>query len=213
MVARTVAVAALGLLLALSPGALGAQGGSPLDVEVRPEEGAAIVRVGDVLAESSLQEALHAGLPLRVEIRTQLWRDGFFDDLEGQTHWRASVVFDPLERRYVLTLPDRPVEDRSFPTLARLRSELPEALEPDLRPADAGRYYYLSRIEIETLSLSDLEELRRWLRGDLAEALAGEGDVSGALGRGLRRTVVRLLGMPARRFETRSETFEYAPAR
>lgn len=208
MVVRAVAVAALVTLLA---GTLAAQEAPPLEVEVRTSGGRAAVRLGDVLSEPSLQEALHAGLPLRIEIRTQLWRDGFFDDLEGQAEWRASVVFDPLERRYVLTRPDRSDDERTFPTLDGLRRGLPNSLTPPLGPSDGGRYYYLSRIEIETLSLSDLEELRRWLRGDLAEALAGEGDVSGALGRGLRRTVVRLLGMPARRYETRSETFEYEP--
>lgn len=208
MVLRAVALA---LLVALLPGTAGAQDAAPLEVEVGSERGRATVRLGDVLAESSLQDALHAGLPLRIEIRTQLWRDGFFDALEGQARWRVSVVFDPLDRRYVLTFPDRTDDERSFPTLAELRRDLPRTLEPDLTPSEEGRYYYLSRIEIETLSLSDLEELRRWLRGDLAEALAGEADVSGALERGLRRTVVRLLGMPARRFETRSETFDFAP--
>lgn len=208
MVLRAVALA---LLVALLPGTAGAQDAAPLEVEISSERGRAAVRLGDVLAESSLQDALHAGLPLRIEIRTQLWRDAFFDDLEGQARWRASVVFDPLDRRYVLAFPDRTDDERSFPTLAELRRNLPRTLEPDLTPSEEGRFYYLSRIEIETLSLSDLEELRRWLRGDLAEALAGETDVSSALERGLRRTVVRLLGMPARRFETRSETFQFSP--
>lgn len=184
----------------------------PLEVELEPEEGRVRIRLNDVLGDPSLQDALHSGLPLRVEIVTQLWDDGFFDSQQGQARWGASVVYDPLGQQYVLTVREESGTELRFRTLSGLRDALPRTLAPALRPAEEGRYYYLSRIEVETLSLSDLEELRRWLRGDLADAIAGETDVEGAMERGLRRTVVRLLGIPARRYETRTPTFEFETA-
>ncbi|HEU0051954.1 MAG TPA: hypothetical protein VFQ39_02210, partial [Longimicrobium sp.] len=78
---------------------------------------------------------------------------------------------------------------------------------PDMRPERAGRYYYLARLEVETLSLSDLEELRRWLRGEARPAVAGEKPVGRAVERGLKRFFVRLLGLPARRYEARTHVF------
>jgi hypothetical protein len=63
-------------------------------------------------------------------------------------------------------------------------------------------------VEMETLSLSDLEELQRWLQGDLAPAVVGEERVGSALARGVRRLLVRMLGLPAKRFQLRSPVFE-----
>ena len=182
----------------------------PLQIEAA-DAGTPRVRIGDILADPSLEEALRSGLPLRIEVVTRLWKDGFFDSQKGESRWRASVVYDPLERRYVLTLPDSAGWEKDYPALQDLRDAFPRTLRPSLHPSEEGRYYYAGRIEVETLSLSDLQELRRWLRGDLAEAIRGQGGVEGAVERGLRRTMVRLLGMPERRFDARSRTFQYTP--
>ncbi|HEX7050775.1 MAG TPA: hypothetical protein VF188_11275, partial [Longimicrobiales bacterium] len=74
-------------------------------------------------------------------------------------------------------------------------------------PVRSGRYYYTATLELETLSLSDLEELERWLEGELEPAVSGEGSVPGALGQGMKRLLIRVLGLPARTFEARSEMF------
>jgi hypothetical protein len=63
-------------------------------------------------------------------------------------------------------------------------------------------------VEMETLSLSDLEELQRWLKGDLAPVVAGEDDMDGALAKGARRILVRVLGLSAKHWEVQSEKFE-----
>lgn len=238
------------LLLALggvAPSAVDAQEeGTPLRLDVQGS-GSVVVRLGDILSDPDLGEALESGLPLRLEVVTQLWSDGFFDSQVDQSRWRANVFHDALEDAYVLQMErptvgdgtsrdvtteavpeadstarsgadasESPESDQErgvyhFPTLGALRAELPRALEPPLEPVEEGRYYYLARLSVETLSLSDLEELRRWLRGDLAPAISGDGDVGGAAERGLRRTVIRLLGMPTRRFDARTPTFDHGP--
>jgi hypothetical protein len=75
-------------------------------------------------------------------------------------------------------------------------------------PTRAGRYYYLAHLEIETLSLSDLEELERWLQGELGPAVGGGRSLTGAVGEGAKRLLIRLLGLPTRRVEARSDRFE-----
>jgi len=83
-------------------------------------------------------------------------------------------------------------------------------LRSGLRPAGTGRFYYLARLRIETLSLSDLEELRRWLQGELGPAVGGDDDVVGsAIGRGIRRLFVRALALPAIQFEARTARFDW----
>ena len=93
-------------------------------------------------------------------------------------------------------------------SLPMVRAALRNAFSLPLRPPEPGRFYYLGQVEVETLSLSDLEELQRWLRGDLAPAVAGEERVENAVGRGVQRAIVRMLGLPARRFRVRSPPFE-----
>lgn len=236
---------------------------SPLRLEVR-EGGEVAVHVGDLLSDPDLQEALQSGLPLRLDVVIQLWRDGFFDSQVDQARWQANIFYDALQEEYVVQMegmgpgtgavpmdgevpapgagagppetdsagggggdgdavsdtgrdagnagppgPGRSV--RQFPSLIALRTSLPRALDPGIGPDEEGRYYYLSRLSVETLSLSDLEELRRWLRGDLAPAISGDGDVGGAAERGLRRTIIRLLGMPTRQFDARTSTFDHDP--
>lgn len=197
----------------------------PLHLELL-DDGNVGIHLGDILSDPALVDAVESGLPLRLEIVTQLWRDGFFDSQVGRNLWRTNVFYDALEGEYILQ-PDPatgafgdgeptgsgdPPAALTFDSMEGLRETLPRVIEPPIGPEDEGRYYYLSRLSVETLSLSDLEELRRWLRGDLAPAISGDGDVEGAAERGLRRTVIRLLGMPTRRFDARTPTFEHPPA-
>lgn len=179
----------------------------PVTLEVEAETGILSVRLGSILDDGGLRRALHSGLPLRVRLHVELWKDRFFDSQRGGADWRATVVYDPLARNYrVETSSDRTVQ--AVATLADVGAILSSSFAVPLRPGESGRFYYLGVLEVETLSLSDLEELQRWLRGDLAPAVAGEEEVENAMERGVRRLVVRALGLPARRYRVRTETFE-----
>jgi hypothetical protein len=179
--------------------------GAPLGVEVMATTGRPRVTLGPVLAAEGVRSSLESGLPVRIRIVTELWRVRTFDALEGRHEWRATVRLDPLTARYLLESPGGEiVEVRS---VEEARSALQARIAPPLRPDREGRFYYLARIEVETISLSDLEELRRWLRGDLGTSVGRQQDVGSALGRGFRRLLVRALGLPVQRFETRTATF------
>lgn len=182
----------------------------PLSLEVEPATGRLTLRLGPVLDDGGIRRAIHSGLPVRIRVRVELWSDGFFDGQEGEAQWRATVVQDPLDRSYRVETSsgDGP---RTVPSLQGAAYLLGRAFEVPLRPDRDGSYYYLAFLEVETLSLSDLEELQRWLRGDLAPAVSGEEEVETALGRGMRRLVVRVLGLPTRRYRVRSPTFEADP--
>lgn len=196
------------VLLSSGASALGAQEGEPLRFEVLTETGEAVAEIGDIFSDLALVEAVLSGLPLRIRIRVQLWKDGFFDDQHGQYEWRASVIFDPLTRRYRVQTSERTGAEIEVNTLTEAQEALQLTLSIPLRPREPGKYYYIGMVEMETLSLSDLEELQRWLQGELAPVVSGDGDVEGALARGFRRVLVRMLGLPARRFQTQSPSFQ-----
>lgn len=174
-------------------------------ISVVPETGTARVEVGALLDDRALANAMHEGLPLRIGVSVELWADRFFDSEEGREEWKASVVYDPVTLAYEVQIGDRGAT--RLRTLEQVRDHLQRAFVLGLRPPRAGRYYYLATVEMATLSLSDLDELRRWLSGDLASGAAG--DTEGAVTRGVRRLFVRALGLPTRRLRLRTDAFDF----
>ena len=201
---RSILLALLGIFLAGAPAV--AQGDARLTVRVggAAEGRRPIVEAQGLLEDPVLRDALESGLPLRIRLRVELWEKQLFDRLADAQEIGLAAVQDPLTRELVLEL--RRTE-RRFASLAALQEAVQAALRPDLRPSGTGRFYYLATLEVETLSLSDLDELRHWLRGEVAPAIAGERAPERAVGSGMSRLLVRVLGLPARSFEARSPTF------
>jgi hypothetical protein len=73
-------------------------------------------------------------------------------------------------------------------------------------PTQQGNYYYTSTLEVSTLSDDDLEELERFMEGDVGAA-EGEGGLGDALGREATRFLLRLAGLPSLRLEARTGRF------
>jgi hypothetical protein len=205
---RTVASLFLALaLLGFQLPGLAGQEQDPLRFIIVPQTGEAVVEIGNLFSDPKLVESVETGLPLRIRLRIQLWKDGFFDNQKGQFEWRSSIIFDPLTRRYRVQTSERTGAEVEVNTLEEAQAALEMTLTVPLRPRESGRYYYVASVDLETLSLSDLEELQRWLQGELGPAVAGEQDVEGALAKGARRVLVRMLGLPARRLTFTSPKF------
>ncbi|HEX2203091.1 MAG TPA: hypothetical protein VHG91_07325 [Longimicrobium sp.] len=194
----------LGLLLALAaPAAAQAR---PLVVSaLGPAEGwRAAVQLRGVLRDRALVDALESGLPLRFHFRVELWKKDVIDRLVESREVQRALLKHALDGGYAL---EDGRTEREVRTLAQAEGALQQAFQPPMRPVSGGRYYYLATLEVETLSLSDLEELRRWLRGEARPAVTGEKPAGRAVETGLRRFFVRLLGLPTRRYEARTGSF------
>lgn len=194
--------------LASAPDVALAQADEP-SARVDPATGALALELATVLEDGGLRRALHSGLPIRIEVSVELWRDGFFDQQEAGGTWRASVLHDAVTQTYEFQVEDQ--EPLSLPDLGRVAQELQAGFESEVRPERPGRYYYLAEVEMQTLSLSDLEELGRWLQGDLGPVVEGEAPAETAVARGLRRVMVRALRLPARRERLRTPSFDWPP--
>lgn len=203
----------LGLAIASASPALRPAGGEPvppqearLGISANPSAGyRPVLRASAVLADRALEEAVRSGLPLRLQTRVELWRDGFFDELVGDAEWTTVVTYDPLAQNFQVRSRGQPTVQAATYEAARNAVEVAYTLT--LRPRESGRYYYTASLEIETLALSDLEELENWLKGELRPAVQGEGSVPEAVGTGVKRLFIRVLALPARRHEARSEEF------
>lgn len=161
-------------------------------------------RARGLLGDPGLRDALHSGLPLRIRFRVELWEKSLFDRLVGTHRAALAVLQDPLDGAYTL---DNGRAEQRFRSLAEVESAVEGAFAASLHPTRRGRFYYIAVLEIETLSLSDLEELQRWLRGEARPAVEGRRSVGRAVESGLRRAVVRVMGLPTRKYEARSATF------
>jgi hypothetical protein len=72
-------------------------------------------------------------------------------------------------------------------------------------PDEAGNYYYASTLEVSTLSDTDLDELDRFLEGDVDGG--GQVGLGETLERGATRVLLRLAGLPSLRLEARTRRF------
>jgi hypothetical protein len=211
--------AAFAVALALSAGpgasALAAQSTGTLELQLPPRaslraEGPLVRSVG-VLSDGQLRDLLRNGFPARFHYRVELWSvGGLLNDLEGAVEWNVVVRHDPLDHSYRVArfAGDRVAQLGRFPEIRDAQAAVERMFSAPIAPRRRGRsYYYAVVLDVETLSLSDLDEVERWLKGELRPAVRGRRNPGTALTRGVRTLVVRLLGGEARRYELRSPTF------
>jgi len=200
------------LLILASP--LLAQRGTQLEVSVMaansPPAGANVAATR-LLGSAKIRELLRNGFPAAMTFRLELWRSGgMFDDLEKSTQWTMLVSFDPYGQQYHAIRRHGPSQEDfgSFPSIEAVEAKLQTTYPVPLRPDRIGtRYYYNVVLDIESLSVSDLDELQRWLRGELEPAVRGKRAPLSALRRGFGTLMSRLLGGETRHYESRSGAF------
>lgn len=171
-----------------------------------------LVRGVELLSARGMHDLLTSGFPARLTFRTELWSTrGLFNTLERRTEWEIVVTHDPLNRSFHLArrMGDGvPTIEGPFTGIAQVDAAVARWHQAPLTPPSGGqRYYYNVVCEVEVISLSDLDELERWLRGELQPAVKGQRNPGTALTRGLRTLLVRLLGGEKRRYEARTPTF------
>jgi hypothetical protein len=210
--------APLALFLLGAPGALAAQ--SPpgpaaipvVAIEPRRDStgalGGCLVRTRHLMADGVFEGAMRNGFPVRFTFRVALWRDGrFLDSEERSATWDVVTLLDPVTNEYALIRSGGVVETFADSSHLDEAMAVPSAVE--LAPEQPGaRYYCQVALDMESLSVSEVQEVERWLRGDLGRALTARGDVGDALSRGARLVLVRLSGLPHRRLETRTPTVD-----
>lgn len=167
------------------------------------------LQLNGFLDDSKLEQAVVSGIPIRIRIRVELWRDRLFDELKQAETWNAVLAYLPMDKSFVLRTRGSPSTERKLSSYGAARIALESSRSFALRPTSAGRYYYTATVELETLSLSDLEELERWLKGELKPAVAGERSVPEAIGEGAKRLFIRVLALPTRTLELRTERFRF----
>lgn len=164
-----------------------------------------VVSATNLFAERDMRDLVRSGFPASLTFRLELWRGaGLFDALEGRAEWEVIVQYDPSAQRYrVIRRQGDTMEDLgTFATLSTAQGTIERPARTTLVPERNGeRYYYTLALDVEALSVSDMDQLERWLRGTRGNTAVA------AVGSGLRTLVLRMLGGEKRHYAGRSAVF------
>jgi hypothetical protein len=201
-----------GALIALLGAQLAAQARAGPSLAVTRDGPVARVQAHGLLGDGRFVDLMRSGFPLRLHFRLELWRDrsGWFDKFLTGVEWDAVARHDPLSDEYVLISYGGTV--KRFATSAELDSALDVPYRVTLEARESGRLYLVAHLDVTTLNDTDLEELTRWLKGDVTPAVAGQENLGQAVAHGAQRALVRIAGLPTLNLEGRSDDFaEQAP--
>ena len=213
--ALTLLLAAVTFGLPLRGRALAAQGRPRVEVQLPAatqltSEGP-LVRARAVLSDARIRELLENGFPARLSYRVELWSsETFADQLYRAVEWEVLVRWRGTDQRYEVSqrVGNRVLSLGSFARIEDAAAAVERPLRvPITAPVRNRRYYYQAALEVRTLSVSDLDEVNAWLRGDLTPAVRGEGNPGTAITNGVRNLTTRLLGGERREYAARTAIF------
>jgi len=206
---------ALVVLLGTMGAGAHAQGRPTLSITAPPagqarRTGPVVVAAG-MLAGRKLQELLASGFPARLHYTVELWSvGGWVNDLERATDWDVVVRWIALDHVYEVTqvVNDRPFSLGRFALLSDAEAAVARPVRaPIVSFGSRKKFYYQVTLSVETLALSDLDEVERWLRGELRPAVRGRRNPGTVLGRGFKTLATRLLGGERREYVERTGVF------
>lgn len=171
------------------------------------------VRTIGVLLAGRTPELVRNGFPARLHYKVERWAAGtFVNDVKATSEWEVIADYDALAKTYrlVRATPQTAVVVGEYQTLDDADDVLADAYPVPIAPPKRGeKSYYALTLTVEAMSLSDLDEVRRWLRGELRPAVSGKRNPGTAVTHGVRTLFVRILG--GERVEYRATTGVFRP--
>lgn len=156
------------------------------------------VRTIGVLAAGRTAELIRNGFPARLHYKLERWAAGtFVNDVKATAEWEMIAQYDPLAKTYKLirATSRNAVVVGEYTELSDADAKLAEPFPAPISPPRSGeKSYYALSLNVEAMSLGDLDEVQRWLRGELRPAVRGHRNPGTAVSSGVRTLVVRLLG-------------------
>jgi hypothetical protein len=204
----------LSLVVACALHVLPASAQSAPSIDIRPPTpttGTAIA-VRSVLSDKPFEELLRNGFPTSIRFRAEVWTKGrWFDDVVARVEWEVRISYDVIDRTFDVARLTREgaVSLGNYAKFADARAASELAFTPSLALPAGKRGYVAVQVDVQTVDMSDLAEMQRWLQGEARPAVQGRRNPGTALTRGLRTLVTRLLGGEVLHFERRSAVMQF----
>jgi len=156
------------------------------------------IRTTGVLAAGRTAELIRNGFPARLHYKLERWAAGtFVNDVKATAEWEMIAQYDPLAKTYKLirATTKNAVVVGEYTELSDADAKLAEPFPAPISPPRPGeKSYYSLTLNVEAMSLGDLDEVQRWLRGELRPAVRGHRNPGTVVSSGVRTLVVRILG-------------------
>lgn len=204
------------VLLAFAGGTLRAQAEPTLEIRLPAADELTtmgpLVLATNMLSSAHSREPLAAGFPARFHFLVTLWSEGRFTNaVERRAEYDVIVRYLAIEKKYevVQLMNDRPpfslgkfdhVEDAE-------RAVARPTRVPITAFASKKPLYYRATLDVTILGESDLDEVDRWLKGEVEPAIHGDRNPGTTVTRSIRRLASRLLGGDSRQFEAVTPSF------
>lgn len=169
------------------------------------------VRAIGMVSAKSTAELIRNGFPARLQFRMELWSaKNVVNEIRSTVLWDVIVEYDALKAVYrvVRVTPDKAFVLGEFKDIEGAEAKVAEAYKPQIKPPRKGeKSYYSVSLDVEAMSMSDLDEVGRWIKGELKPAVRGKKNPGTAVTKGLRRFVVKVLGGERLRYQDNSKVF------
>lgn len=196
---RWIGTALLAALLA--SGRIGAQSpGVEIVLPPKPELSTTppSVRTIGVLGAGRTPELVRNGFPARLHYKLERWTAGtFVNDLKATAEWEVIAQYDALANAYrvIRATPQNATVIGTYNDIHDADDKLAEPyVVPISLPRRGEKSYYVLSLDVQAMSLSDLDEVQRWLRGELRPAVRGRRNAGTAVTSGVRTLFMRILG-------------------
>lgn len=194
---------------------IAAQGRPDLQLELPPDSlltrHGPLVRATGMLAGDRIRELINAGFPARFHFRVELWSEGrFLDGFQRAGEFDILARFLPAEKLYEVTQVqnERAQPLGRFAAIADAERAIGRAIAaPVWARRSSSHQYYQALLTVEVLSEKDIDEVARWLQGDVEPAITGRANPASIVSRGLRTALSRLLGGEKTQYEATSARF------
>ena len=171
-----------------------------------------LVRASNMLAGQRIKDLLNASFPARFHFRVELWSEGRFTDNFVQAgEFDVLVRFLAAEKLYevVHVQNDRASPLGKFAAFADAERAIARPTGAPMQArASTRQQYYQATLTVEILSEKDIDEVARWLQGDIQPGITGRTNPASALSRGVRSLFARLVGGEKTQYEATSARFK-----
>jgi hypothetical protein len=169
------------------------------------------VRAMGMITSKQTSELIRNGFPARLHFKIERWTGGtLVNEVKATTDWEVIVEYDALNKVYrvVRATADRATVLGEYKELRDAETKVAEPFQPPIVPPRPGqKSYYTVTLDVEAMSLSDLDEVRRWVKGELRPAMGGKRNPGTAVTSGIRRFFVKLLGGERVRYQANTGVF------
>lgn len=169
------------------------------------------VRASGMVSAKNTAELIRNGFPARLHFVLERWSArSIANEIVASTRWEVIVEYDALKSVYrvVRVTPNRAVIMGEYKDIQGAEARVAEPYKPDIETPDKGeRSYYSVTLEVEAMSMSDIDEVRRWIKGELKPAVKGRRNPGTAVTKGVRRFFVKILGGERLRYQFTTSVF------